>query len=99
MTTAVPVTTTISFGATPTDEATLVITGLTDMTASAHIECWLQADDTTAGNNADAHDALTYCALMPTAKARIAGTGFTAQLRLWAGFATGDFKLHYVYII
>lgn len=98
MATGVPATVTISFGATPTDEATLVVTGLTDMTTSAHVECWLQGDDTTADNNAAAHDALSYYAI-PIATSRVAGTGFTVLLRLFSGFASGDFKVHYVYVI
>ena len=38
---------TIDFGSTPTDEASLVVTGLTPMTATANIMVFLQDDDTT----------------------------------------------------
>jgi len=90
-------TATINFGATPTDEATVVITGLADMTTSMHVEVFIQADDTTGDNDAAAHEALSYFATKPVATSRVAGTGFTAVVRLWAGFAIGTFKLHYVY--
>jgi len=100
MTTAVPFTSTVDFGATPTDEATAVITGLTDMTTSAHVECWLQGDDTTADNVAANHDALQFCMSgPPQAEARVAGTGFTARFRLAFGLAKGTFKFHSVYAI
>jgi len=89
----------IDFGATPTDEAIVTVAEAT-ITATSHIEAWIQADDTTVGlgglENAPAyHDGLSYLATKPTAKARVAGVSFDAQVRLWAGMATGKFKLHY----
>jgi hypothetical protein len=88
---------TIDFGAIPTDEANVVVTGLADMTTSMHVEVFFQADDSTADNNADAHDSISYFSTKPVATTRVAGTGFTAVVRLWAGEAFGTYKLHYVY--
>lgn len=91
----------VDFGSTPTDEASVVLTGMTDMTASMHVEVFLQADDTTVGlggieNDEAAHKALSYFITKPVADSRVAGTGFTAWLRLWAGRATGKYKIHHV---
>lgn len=93
----------VDFGAAPTDVGSVVVTGLADMTATAHVEVFLQEDDTTVGlggieNGPGAHEALSYMATKPTATARIAGVGFTAKIRLWLGNATGKFKAHYVYV-
>lgn len=89
--------TTIDFGATPTDEATVVVTGLTDMTTSMHVEAFFQADDTTADNDSAQHDAISYFAVKPVITSRVAGAGFTIVSRLWAGYANGTYKIHYVY--
>lgn len=91
----------IDFGATPTDTASLVITGLADMTAAMHVEVFIQEDDTTVGlggieNNAMRHETLSLFAQF-TATARVAGTGFTAKCRLMAGKALGKYKAHYAY--
>ena len=96
---SVPFTFEIDFGASFVSEASAVITGLTDMTTSAHIECFVQLDDTTAGNDATAHEALDFLltSLKPTS--RIAGTGFTAKAKLANGLAKGAFKAHGIYVI
>lgn len=87
----------VNFGATPTDEASIVITGLAGITATSHILCWIQSDDTTADNDADAHDTLSYYAQL-TATTRVPGVGFTAVARLLGGVASGKYKLHYTAI-
>lgn len=99
MTTKVPFTFEIDFGASFVSEASVVVTGLTDMTTSAHIECFMQLDDTTAGNDATAHEALEFLmtSLKPTA--RVAATGFTAKAKLADGLAKGAFKCHGIYVV
>lgn len=89
------------FGATPTDTASLVITGLADMTTAMHVEVFLQEDDTTVGlggieNSAARHETLSLFGQC-TATARVAGTGFTAKCRLLMGKAIGKYKAHYAY--
>lgn len=103
MTTAVPFLTTIDFGATPTDTASLVITGLTDMTTTAAVQFEIQEDDTTVGlggieNNAARHETLSLFARC-TATARVAGIGVTAKVRLLCGKAVGKYRLHAIYVI
>lgn len=103
MTTAVPATAVLDFGATPSDVASVVITGLADMTATAHIEVFMQDDDTTVGlggleRNAAWHESLALFAIL-TAKARSAGVGFTISARLAQGKATGKYLVHYIYVV
>ena len=89
---------TIDFGSTPTDEASVVITGLTNMTTTANIFIFIQDDDSTADNTSDDHTALAYFARC-TPSARVAGVGFTANVRLLGGFAKGTYKIHYIYVL
>ena len=88
----------IDFGSAQNDEATVVVTGLATMTATANIQVFIVGDDTTVSNTAADHDGLTYMAILH-AGARVAGTGFTITARLWNGFATGIFKVHYHYTV
>ena len=88
----------LDFGATPTDEATVVVTGLATMTATANIHVFIVGDDTTSNNTAVDHDGFTYMAILH-AGARVAGVGFTITGRIWNGFVTGKFKVHYHYTI
>jgi hypothetical protein len=88
----------IDFGATPTDEASVAVAEAS-ITANSHVEAFIQSDDTTVGlggieNTPNSHDAISFLG-KPTTTERSAGVGFTAVLRLWAGRATGKFKLHY----
>lgn len=89
---------TINFGATPTDEASLVVTGLTDMTVSTNIMVFMQDDDTTTDNSAESHKALNYFAKC-SPSTRVAGVGFTINIRLLGGYATGTYKIHYIYVV
>lgn len=95
--------TTIDFGATPTDTASLVITGLTDMTTTAHVEVFMQEDDTTVGlggieNSAARHETLSLFAQC-TGTTRVAATGFTAKVRLLLGKAIGKYRIHCIYVV
>lgn len=103
MPSAVPFLATIDFGATPTDTASLVITGLADITTTAHASVFIQEDDTTVGlggieNNAARHETLSLFAVCTTS-ARIAGTGLTAKVRLLLGKAIGRYRIHCIYVV
>ena len=89
---------TVDFGLTPNNETSLVITGLTNMTASANIFVFVQDNDTTVDNTVEDHKLLAFYARC-TASDIVAGTGFTANIRLTAGFATKTFKIHYIYVL
>ena len=94
---------TIDFGATPVDTASLVITGIANMTTTAHINVFVQEDDTTVGlggieNNADRHETLSLFAQC-SATTRVAATGFTAKIRLLCGKAIGKYRIHAEYSV
>ena len=91
-------TSTVNFGSTPTDEASVVVTGLANMTTAAHIQVWIQGDDSTSSNTAADHDALSYFARCSVA-ARVAGVGFTIYVRNWAGQAQGSYLVHWQYTL
>jgi hypothetical protein len=88
---------TINFGTIPTDEASVVVSGLADMTPSAHVNVFMVDDDTTADNTAGDHKTLNYFAKC-SASDRVSGTGFTVNVRMSEGFAYGTFKVHYIYV-
>ena len=89
---------TINFGATPTDEASYVVTGLSNMSATAKIYVFIQDDDSTADNAAVDHATLAYSARCSAAN-RIAGTGFTIYVRNLIGKARGTYKVNYWYTL
>jgi len=86
----------IDFGATLTDEATLVITNMPAMKTTSRIIVFIEEDDTTSDNNAEAHKSLASFSTCH-ATSRVAGVGFTAAVRLWNGYASGTFKINYIY--
>lgn len=49
-------TSTVAFGATPTDRATKTITGQAAIIAGSHVEAFIMHGDSTADNDVDAHE-------------------------------------------
>lgn len=90
-------TATINFGATPTDEASIAVTGQATISATSLVEAWIMGDVSTADNNAADHEALAYAAAMPVVTSRVAGTGFTIWVRLLAGWAKGTYKVQWAW--
>ena len=89
---------TIDFGATATDEAQYVITGLSNMTATAKIYVFIQDDDSTVDNAAVDHATLAYSARC-SAGARVPTVGFTISVRNIIGKAQGTYKVNYFYVL
>ena len=89
---------TIDFGATATDEAQYVITGLSNMTATAKIYVFIQDDDSTVDNAAVDHATLAYSARC-SAGARVPTVGFTISVRNIIGKARGTYKVNYFYVL
>lgn len=86
------VTSTLSFGATPVDEGSVVVTGQAGIGAGAYVRAWFQANDSTADNGKTEHEEAG--ALMPlVVGAVVPGTGYTIFARPLAGFVTGDFTV------
>lgn len=88
-------TATLSFGATPTTEATvLVSSGLSGLTINSHMEAFVQGSDSTATNTVDDHKMLAFfgkfnCEYVSATSMNINGdlTGF---------LASDNFTVHWV---
>ena len=89
-------TSTVSFGSTPTSEATVVVTGQTTIASGAYIEAFMAQDDTTVDNNATDHS-FAAVSFRLAAGSLVVGTGFTVFVTTIAGEATGDFKIRWVW--
>ena len=89
---------TINFGATATDEANYVVTGLSNMTSTAKIYVFIQDDDSTTDNTSQDHATLAYSARC-SAGARVATVGFTISVRNLIGKAKGTYKVNYFYVL
>lgn len=88
-------TATLNFGATPSRETTVAVTGQTDILAGSHAEAFWMAD-TTGDNSADAHEQMAdHCRLVCASV--VAGTGFTIKATLMSGLATGQFSVRWVW--
>jgi hypothetical protein len=85
--------TTIDFGATPTDTATILVVGLSGLTINSHLEPWIQGSDSTGDNSSDAHGQLAsrstcWCEY-------VSGTTMNIMCDVSIGFVTGTFTIHY----
>lgn len=86
----------LDFGATATDEASVVITGQTSIADASHIEAFFMRD-VTADNGADEHDQAA-ASVQLVAGDIVAGTGFTIHGTALIGFAIGGFTIHWVWV-
>lgn len=86
-------TATISFGSTPALEASVVVTGQTEILSTSAVDAWI-VRTTTADNGEDEHEmAAVMLRLIPGSI--VASTGFTiTAISSWS-FATGDFEVNW----
>jgi hypothetical protein len=87
-------TATLDFGSTPTDSASITVTGLSGLTIGTHKEAFVQSDDSTVDNSAGDHRLLGYwgrftCEYVST-------TDMIINCDLLIGEAKGTFVVHYV---
>ena len=87
-------TATLDFGATPSGEATILVTGLSGLTVATHKEAFVQGDDSTASNNANAHKRLRFMAQLDCEY--VSATTMNINCNLIRDMATGTFIVHYV---
>lgn len=89
-------TTTVDFGNHPgLNEANVVITGISGITAAASCEAWFMSSDTTTDHTTGDHAyAPTFIGL--TCSDIVAGTGFTINARSHHKM-TGEFSVRYVW--
>ena len=89
-------TATVDFGGTPTQIATLAVTGQAAILTTDHVECFFVGDDSTAGNPADVHKWILPKYVSAVAHTIVAATGFT--ITLLADFPlTGTVKVRWVW--
>ena len=88
-------TATLDFGATPTDEASVVVTGQTAIAATSHVEAFFM-QEATADNGVDEHaEAAALCPLVVSDI--VPGTGFTIRAHPIAAEGMGQFTVHWVW--
>jgi hypothetical protein len=85
--------TTLDFGTTPTDEATILVTGLSGLSVGTHKEAFVQGDDSTADNDATAHQFLAWAGQFNAQY--VSATTMNINCKLMAGLATKTFTVHY----
>ena len=84
----------IDFGATPTDEASVVVSGQAGIVAGSHVEAWFMRE-VTGDNGVEEHEqAAAECPLV--CGAVVAGTEFTVFAHA-AFLATGQFDFRWVW--
>jgi len=89
-------TATLDFGATPADEASVVVTGQAGIVSGSLVEAWFMQNDTTADNGADEHnEASAMCPLV--CGAIVAGTGFTIFANTLGVLGIGQFKVKWAW--
>lgn len=88
-------TATLNFGATPTDEASVAVTGQAAIVAGSHAEAFFM-QETTANNGVDEHaEAAALCPLVVSDI--VAGTGFTIRARPIAMLGIGQFSVRWAW--
>ena len=87
-------TATLDFGSTPTDNAVVQVTSLSGLSIGSHKEAFVQADDSTASNNANAHHLLGFWGRFTCEY--VNATTMNIYCDLLIGNATGTFIVHYV---
>ena len=89
-------TATIDFGAAPgANEASVVVTGITGITAGSKAEAWVMADDTSADHTASDHRYFPVFAAL-TCGTPVADDGFTIYARSTQKL-TGEWTVRYVW--
>jgi hypothetical protein len=91
-------TATIDFGATPAQRATVLVSGLSGISAGSQKEPWFQDDDTTVGtggitNDEGAHEFMRMFAR--AGAAFVSSTSMNINVYLSKGRATGKFIVHW----
>lgn len=85
----------VSFGSTPSTEASVSVTGQSAILATSLAEAWVMGA-TTTDNDENAH-LFGGVSFRVTCGIPSVGTGFTIYVTCIAGLATGDFKIQWVW--
>jgi hypothetical protein len=85
----------LDFGATPADEANVVVTGQAGILAGSHVEAFFMKE-ATASNDVDEHaEAAALCPLV--CGSIVAGVGFTIFAAALAACGLGQFNVRWVW--
>jgi len=85
----------LDFGSTPTDTASIVVTGQTGILSTSYVEAFFM-QESTSSNGTDEHtEVATLCPLV--CGSIVVGTGFTIFANPIAAFGTGTFNVRWVW--
>lgn len=87
-------TATLNFGSTPTDEASVLVSGLTGLSVATHKEAFVQGDDSTVDNDSTAHKTLAQSGRFNCEY--VSASSMNVYCDLMFGLATGQFTIHWV---
>jgi hypothetical protein len=87
-------TATINFGATSADTASILVTGLSGLTANHYFNAFIQSSDSTVDNTTNDHRLLSQWGKLTCEYT--SATSFTIHCDLTVGEATGTFKIRYI---
>jgi hypothetical protein len=85
----------LDFGATPAENASVVVTGQAGILTTSHVEAFMMRDSTT-DNGVDEHEEAA-AMLRLVCGSIVAGTGFTIYAFSLGALAMGQFTLHWVW--
>ncbi len=88
-------TATIAFGATPTAEGSIDVTGQTAILSTSFVEAFIMAESTATNDTTD-HQFAGVSVKLVCGNISV-GTGFTIYATCIAGLITGDLKVKWVY--
>jgi hypothetical protein len=89
-------TVTIDFGPSIKSEASVSVSGQAAILSNSRAEAWIQGDAIGGQNDATAHEALQFLSTVHTRNVT-AGSGFTIDVLMLEGVATGQFTVSWVW--
>lgn len=85
----------LDFGSTPSTEATVEVSGQTDITAECFAEAWVMARSTETNTESDHQQAAAFFRVV--CGQPVAGVGFTITAYCLVGAVTGTFKVEWTW--
>jgi hypothetical protein len=92
---AVVGTATINFTSTPSEEATVIVSGQAGLISTTHIEAWIQDGDSTADNGTDEH--AEFSAMCPLACKWTVDGSFEIKAMPIGATGIGTFTVHWAW--
>ncbi len=86
----------LNFGATPTDEASVAVTGQAAIASGSHVEAYFMRESTAENTLEEHEEAAALCPLV--CGAIVAGTGFTIYAHPIAMLGVGQFTVRWAWV-